>query len=80
MYFCLCASVPLREGSWTLLWNCFSNDSKVCRYAALACVYMGRRLANGEFEFECDDDRIVDFATCIELILAAINEDKADAE
>jgi hypothetical protein len=53
-----------------------SDDPKVCRFAALACVYMGRRLASGEFELECPPERLADFTTCIELINAALTEDR----
>ena len=51
-----------------------SENPKVCRYAAIACVYMGRRLASGEFEYECSADRTIEYATCIEMILAALEE------
>jgi hypothetical protein len=53
-----------------------SSDSKACHYAAIACVYMGRRLASGEFEHECSADRTTEYATCIEMILAALEEDR----
>jgi hypothetical protein len=52
-----------------------SNDSTVCRYAALASIYMGRRFLAGQFELECPPERLADFVTCIELINAALNED-----
>jgi hypothetical protein len=53
-----------------------SNDDKARHYAALASIYMGRRLATGEFEMECSDERFDDFITCVELINAALNEDR----
>jgi hypothetical protein len=53
-----------------------SNDSKVRRFAAIASTYMARRLASGEFELECSDERMDDFITCIELINAALEEDR----
>jgi hypothetical protein len=37
---------------------------------------MGRRLASGEFELDCSDERMDDFITCIELINAALTEDR----
>ena len=47
-----------------------------CHFAAVACIYMSRRLASGEFEFECSAERLDDFTTCIELINAALTEDR----
>jgi hypothetical protein len=57
-----------------------SNDANVRRYCAIAAIYMGRRLVAGEFELECPPERLADFVTCIELINAALNEDKLAAE
>jgi hypothetical protein len=53
-----------------------SNDLEVCRFVALASIYMSRRIASGEFEFECSEERLDHFITCIELINAAIEEDR----
>jgi len=49
----------------------------MCRhFAALASLYMGRRLAIGEFEMEYSPERFEHFVTCIELINAAVEEDR----
>jgi hypothetical protein len=53
-----------------------SNDRNVCRYAAIACIYMGRRLATGEFELECPPEMFANLVACVELINAALNEDR----
>jgi hypothetical protein len=51
-----------------------SNDDKVCRYAAIASFYMGQALVAGELE--CPPERLAEFVTCVELINAALNEDR----
>lgn len=55
-----------------------AEDDRVARYAAIACVDFGRRLASGEFK--CPDDRIDEVACCIEMILQALAEDRRSAE
>jgi hypothetical protein len=53
-----------------------ASDAMCRHFAALASLYMGRRLAIGEFEMEYSPERFEHFVTCIELINAAVEEDR----
>jgi hypothetical protein len=52
------------------------RDSKALWFAATARIYMGRRMATGEFEFECSSSRHDGIITGLELIIAALEEDR----